>query len=196
MTILLKKALELYPNSKIIVTGYYKIVSKESNPTNLLILARLWRANARVSYLSENSAFFHEQSDIQLRKAVKEVNETDNRVFLALPTFEDDNAIFAKKSYLWGLGWGPIKGKKKSYWCIPADIRKKGGNATEREKPCEDFGYTGLKLAICRCSSVGHPNVKGALAYVEAIKQFLPGIIDAYLNPQDARSVRAEPAGA
>lgn len=162
-----------------IVTGYFRIVSGDSGIDRLALLlgaigfgfggplpgivgAALSAAQAK--HLRDRSLTFHKRATERLKQAVDEVDRElgGGRVVFADPDFKDKHAVFADESLLWGIELDTG----------PADDEDRGGVEGERAQACElvnrsDPDRSGMTK--CIRASVGHPNVKGARRYSEAI---------------------------
>jgi lysophospholipase L1-like esterase len=149
------------PETRIVVTGYYQIVSDASNPELLkMVLGMFGIVGGIVSQalrdkLASNCNAFASQANQSLEQAVNEVNNesgTPRRLFLAVPSFQEHNAIFAPDPWLYGLN---------------DDITPQDPVARERRDHCRAAGDRAP--IYCPLASVGHPNVKGAQEYAKKI---------------------------
>jgi len=171
-----------FPNAKVVVTGYYQIVSEDTSLDFLeLWLTYCWGPIAPIIFYIDK--YYTHLVEEQLRKiaqrcddfarianqrladAVKETNEAlgQEKVYFADPKFAAGNAIFATNSLLWGFSAaGSVE-----------DTPDQGGVAPEREAACAavpaDQPADGP--LICAKASVGHPNVQGAARYAYAVKR-------------------------
>ena len=187
MKLLLEKVVRIFGNAKtkIVVAGYFKIVSEESDLAGIMLLVgvvgaaagsfiqlpALGAADAFVykNNLVENSRIFEEISSTALSRAVREINNTsagNHRVFFAHPNFRPSNSMFAPNRYLYNLkplGFiddflhGPVHGSSL------AEDSIKG----YREQRCKEVGDRAP--FNCGVASAGHPNPAGAQAYRYAI---------------------------
>jgi lysophospholipase L1-like esterase len=170
-----------YPNAKIVVTGYYPIVGDRSN--FLLVKYMLaycfgplapfagildeifgW-TDDMFEEIAERCRTFADTANQRLGAAVDETNEElwESRVFFANPQFTSLNAVFAPRSYLWGLH---LSGS------FIQDTPDAGGVAPERAEACAAAPPERLADGefICTMASVGHPNLEGAVRYANAIR--------------------------
>lgn len=175
-TLLLRIAGTL-PSSRIIVTGYFPIIS--ANSDTLLLEALLIAAGLSVASIPgaivggvigpatkrkivANCTAFNNRSRTRLRMAVDEANAIIGgrpRIFLAIPRFTAMNAALAPNKFLFG---------------IHADLspEDEASVAGPRAVSCAaESGRTSLE--ICKRASIGHPNNAGANAYFNAIRPFL-----------------------
>jgi hypothetical protein len=162
------------PNTKIVVTSYYPILSRDSDPLRVPHLLQL-HGIALPDFLdtvpliqkifSLCLQFWHD-SEMWLGHAVTETNAAlgGNRIRFAVPEFTEKNAVFASDPWLWGVG-------------LPPDFPPEDEVAANRIPACDSF-YRGkiedlLACEECHRASAGHPNVPGASAFAKAVKQAL-----------------------
>jgi lysophospholipase L1-like esterase len=176
MSELLKEVKGEFKNAQVIVTGYYKIISSESDVSGLVALlvnlgflavgvegaiAAAILTAVEVGKMVERSRIFFEESKERLQQAVQATNDavtTGPSVKFAQPPFGDENALFAPNSWLWGLGLS----------LEPEDVPP-DGVADSRAAACEAAGDQTQSVDLCKRASVGHPNVEGASRYANAI---------------------------
>lgn len=179
MKILLQSASTKFKNAKIIVTGYYRFVTKDSSTAPLtwfligvgLALGGLGGAivggvlsDAAKNAMVSRSKTVATEANLQLQNAVTEIDTSlgGGRIFFAEPVFASKNAIFAPNPWVWGINWD----------LSPEDIEQDGGVARARGIACEDTEYddpTRTDEIICKRASLGHPNKKGANEYARVI---------------------------
>jgi len=184
-----------FSQAKIIVTGYYPIVSDDSDlNTLILLLAGLGMlaggtvggplgglagaivggvvSAAQKDVMVSRCKRFSDEANQKLQQAVLDVkaaNATKNlnqQIFFAKPDLKKSNAIFASDSWLWGI----------ENDLGPADDGQIGGVEQIRSDAChlvdsQEPGRT--SMTKCIRASMGHPNVKGAREYCRVIKAFL-----------------------
>lgn len=179
MKVLLDRVTKKFPSATIVVSGYYPIISEETDLAALeavligagVIVGGTWAVvpgatigagvTAVVGLLVKdklvtNSRVFAEESAAKLRAAVAEINSTlggQPRVRFADPRFGPQNAIFAPSSFLFGLN---------------LDLSPQDPIAAERIAACA-MAPPQIDRFICERASIGHPNAKGASAYADAI---------------------------
>lgn len=169
----------LFPNAKVVVTGYYPIVSEESDvsvlgpallnvgvlgvPSQFTAFARKYGGEPQLRRrLAKQSLAFHGAATESYVSAVAKVNRARHRDFRFVdPSFAPRNAIGAPDSWLW-----PVN----------ADDPAK----TSRIADCtERYGVVSLlpEAGKCRAASMGHPNVAGAAAYTAGIVRELETLV-------------------
>jgi hypothetical protein len=152
-----------FPNARIVVTGYFGIVSHLSSlPSVLPFLAALgvlpplplpdvpgWHELISLTKLASQSAAFYGQSERGLKQAVDEVNAAygGNRALFVSVPFGPQNAYGAPDSWLFQVG------QKDEVW-------------DERQRLCP-------RLDPCTGASMGHPNMRGAQVYADEITKAL-----------------------
>jgi hypothetical protein len=169
----------LFPNAKVVVTGYYPIVSEESDvsvlgpallnvgvlgvPSQFTAFARKYGGEPQLRRrLAAQSLEFHRTATESYIAAVARVNKAFNRDYRFVdPNFAPRNAIGAPDSWLW-----PVN----------ADDPAKASRIAE----CTDrYGVVSLlpDAGKCRAASMGHPNVPGAAAYAAGIARELETLV-------------------
>ena len=154
MNALLLSMLDRFPKAKLVVTGYYPLVSAQTSFTGVLAPLRPLR-----SRLVDLSAAWRQASDEWLRWAVGEANlrasRSKPRVLFANPEFAPEHCYAAPETYLRTLGealtdGSPLGQRRRSQcrWLKPLD-------------------------PICPYDMAFHPNQKGARAYADAVTQAL-----------------------
>lgn len=187
MKALLRKVTHKYPNATVVVTGYFRIVSEASDLPYLdALLVALGMLSSTILAAAVAGGVSDHQKDIMesrcktfasesvkyLKQAVDEIKAENallglnTKLFVAIPQFDDQNAVFAPDSWLWGIeaDFGP------------ADDYQLGGVEETRNDACNlvqsrEPGRT--NMTRCVRASVGHPNKAGAAEYAMAIKAVL-----------------------
>jgi beta-glucosidase/6-phospho-beta-glucosidase/beta-galactosidase/lysophospholipase L1-like esterase len=167
-----------YKKAKIIVTGYYPMLSEDSDLALLeAFIIGLGLTIAQITggiigavvgpvlkdQLAKRCRFFVEQSEIKLQQAVDEVNHTlinnfseaARRVFLAQPEFGKENAALASDRWIFGINLD----------LSPEDNLI----APSRRTACENAGSARTDVEVCKRASMGHPNERGAQEYAKEI---------------------------
>ena len=151
----LQQALLTFPNAKIIVTGYYPIITAATDwllfleitaPLFGLGLSLVALSHARMTY---RCRLFLDTAHTAMRRAIRIVDPTENRIRFVDPDFKSENALWASNSFLWGFPSDPLY--------------------DERKLLCSSMGGT----FTCPIASLGHPNALGAKAYTKAIREVL-----------------------
>jgi lysophospholipase L1-like esterase len=177
---LLKELTSKFQKARIIVTGYYQILSNESNLAFLdafmfttgLDLGSIPGAIVAgvatpeiLEKISGNCALFTAEANHQLQLAVAEANaalaqDGDARVAFADPKFSPANAAMAPDAFVYGIHLD----------LSPEDPESVAG---PRSAACEMAGSAQTDVAVCKRASVGHPNPRGAQAYASAVVALL-----------------------
>lgn len=194
-----------FPHAKVIVNGYFPVVSRQSN---LGSLVALWTGigvvtgglippdpiigGAMIAGFRERAAalsdLFFQESTSSLQLAVNSVNALPpplggNRFRYAALTFGPQNSYAGSDSWL---------------WLIPARGIVEDEAFHSRSRDCDTHQRTDL---LCYGASMGHPNVAGAQAYTNAITstaaQFLTEWRSAHVAslpaPENFLVIRAQP---
>lgn len=177
---LLKETHVAYPNAQIIVTGYYNMISIQSNP--LLYLALLSLFSALPPVVSElalpvlygltlkRSRVFFDISQLSLEKAVREVNpEINKQAIFIQGDWGDEHSIFAPKSRLFGFSFDLGKFDVKEANPLNVILEDDASVARARLSACM-AEQSDLK---CPIACIGHPNIKGASRNAELITKVL-----------------------
>jgi lysophospholipase L1-like esterase len=152
------------PATKILVLGYYPILSDSSSLSGIAPMASLYGVNSG-NFIGwnpwrkviDNAALFYNYSDELFEKAIAKASGADahrNRIILVKPFFRPQNAAFAAEPWVFGIRLPQL---------IPEDDM-----AEERQTAClvqPDLGKREFALR----ASIGHPNRWGARAYFNAI---------------------------
>jgi hypothetical protein len=172
MLSLLEKVCEKFSgsNCKIVVAGYYPILSPKSHPLGTIKLLSIYSIR-RPEFIVDDADFinpvvgrceqFFRQSNAQLQRAVADA--ADARIRFVPSGFSDDNSVFVPgTSLLWGLDLDGMK---------PQDP------VAAQRRPLCDMAHPGaLELPsreLCYRASAGHPNVRGAEQFsVQILKEF------------------------
>lgn len=185
------KIADTFPQARIVVVGYYQLISMQTKavelPKSLLGLVGLRKLGALINIpfyrdrwvrdsLARKSGYWQQYSDSSLNRAVEELNEARPlkdlssqtglpRAFFVPAPFKPENSYAAPDTYLWKLvSWGKSNDEKRA----------------ERKLLCRLEGKKDLAYSRCVKSALGHPNVKGAQAYFEAIKNKLAPAIESF----------------
>jgi hypothetical protein len=122
----------------------------------------------KLGQIISNCKLFATQSASDLQTAVDEQNTTEtaaHSVTAAFPYFNDDNAILANNSLLWGIKVDPF-----SFALNPLDhIEPVDSVVKERMIACDAAKLKDFELQEGRLASVGHPNLAGAKSYAFSV---------------------------
>jgi hypothetical protein len=182
---LLTQAVDWFPNSKILVIGYFPIISEKSDVDYLLrYLFKTVKFPHQLQFMLQNggtrlimkrirkkmiarSRFWVERSNAGFRDAIARANKTagSERVIFVESPITESGAFGTKSSMLWATD-------KDNF---PADERY-----TERKQMCPKVfeelkhdHYGKMSVRMCELAAIGHPNVEGSRAFAEAVKKTL-----------------------
>lgn len=172
---LLRKTATLYPHAIIIATGYYPIISEQSDIAPFLdflhaffperskqLLAK--DGGREKSKSAENSKAFYDHSNQLFTDGVDHVNHDlgETRLFFVKLPFSPENAFGAPNSYLWPI---PTIVSQDEVYLV-------------RQAQCLDaFGIDLTGLAICDLDPTAHPNVKGSQVIAGEIEKVLTDLL-------------------
>jgi hypothetical protein len=176
MLVLLKKISAKFSKStcRILVTGYYPILSAMSDPVGVSKLLSLFGV-AVPAFLENDFDFinpvlnrceaFFKDSSAELMKAIADAG--DPRITFVPSGFTDANSVFVPNtSLLWGL-------------TLTEGLDPQDPVAASRHPVC-NTAYPDpvqvLDREICYRASAGHPNVQGAVQFSKQIMAALRGI--------------------
>ena len=154
------------PKTKIIVTGYYQILSTYSDRLRVPHFIRLHgiyledilleMGDLVLDKIYAQHAMFAEQSAINLRRAVDETNQRlgGSPVRFVLAPFGPQNSALAPDAWIFG---------------VDAEFKPEDPFAAERHAICDREETDQLQRGMCYLASIGHPNVIGAQKFAEAI---------------------------
>ncbi|PYT96586.1 MAG: hypothetical protein DMG38_23245 [Acidobacteria bacterium] len=219
---LLPQVMTQFPNAIVIMTGYYPIVSGNTDLIKLseyltviglaggagppaagivggpgaaldylvgVPVAAVPIAAALRAALADRSQAFATTAFNGLTALVTQQNQglTTPRVALAWPSFSDDNAYAAPNCYLFLLEdflADEIRGSK--WQAPPGDWNTPEGVAYYLAEECS---IAHPSDPTCYAALVGHPNIKGAQAYAQAIISQLQGVLSARLSFPQPKTV-------
>jgi lysophospholipase L1-like esterase len=151
------------PSARIVVTSYYPVLSPESRLTLggeflMTLGVPVGNFSALMSglplwdkVLANCDVFFRDSTDA-MRRAIAAVN--DPRIRLAAPPFTAANAALASDPWLFGINWN----------LTPQDPM-----AAARHAACRLDEPDPIRREQCFRASAGHPNVKGARQFADAV---------------------------
>jgi lysophospholipase L1-like esterase len=174
MLVQLKKVIAKFtkPSCRILVTGYYAILSPQSDPVGVLRLLSLFGI-AVPAFLDKDIDFinpvlgrcatFYRDSNQQLAQAVADAG--DPRIRFVPSGFTDANSVFVSgTSLLWGLD-------------LDDGLAPQDPAAADRRPLCDAAHRDPLQIPereLCYRASAGHPNVQGAIQFSKQILAAIP----------------------
>lgn len=155
------------PSTKIVVVGYYPILSTDSELMRILpmlevhgigIPSNLYNGPILDKVISLCMQFWND-SNMWLERAVTDANASDghNRMIFIRSPLSEKNSVFATDPWLWGVN---------------ADLGPQDEVSKTRGSACQIFYCDEgdwLSKEQCFRASAGHPNVAGAAAIASAI---------------------------
>ncbi len=195
MTVLLESVRKRAPRAAVVVTGYFPIVSLESDLFGINEFALLTGeqvdetdeedVRTYIEAVSANSDLFHATSSTSLAEAVANVNgaypEAPPAIFVD-PGFGPANAVFAPDKWLWSLTasnavMAELVGDVLQFF--PEDSMLMTRVSVCLEEDVADNAFH------CLYVSIGHPNLAGARAYARSVINALEtiGILPANQSP-------------
>ncbi len=176
----LDQVLAAFPQTPVVVTGYYPIVSDASGLDDLLIWLRAQGVDQPedvselVAAMAANAQLFDAVARDSLQWAVDAANAADPPGWVAFadPRFGDAHSMFAPESRLWGLR---DRTTHESIAEIPFEWVPDDPMFPGRLQTCIDRIGTGPTVQ-CLYSSLGHPNRQGARAYTDAVIEALEAL--------------------
>lgn len=178
---LIRNVRDRMPQAPIIVTGYFPIISLASDLMGLLAWYQSEDVETSedlskfVEGASANSITFADSSRADLAAAVANASAAlppGPPIVFVDPGFTTDNAVFTPDSWLWGVTADRTRAGilASQLTLFPADPQ-----FPSRLPAC--LRSSGAELSLgCVFASVGHPNVRGAQAYADAIADALRNI--------------------
>lgn len=204
METLLSSVVSMFPGATIVLTGYYPIVSEQTNAdamyswVNMIGLLPPFLI-AKIVFLKEWLSWLHDrwqQNCNAFDKAIRDgqkgivakvntqLHATDPRIVFVTVPFAPKNCYGTDPgdTWLWTFG----------------DQTFAGGVAEKRRRDCVADGRTGPDLQFCSEGEAAHPNITGAKKYADAIIAALTPFVPrwrAQFAPPPARTmtVRIDP---
>jgi lysophospholipase L1-like esterase len=192
MQALLPQVIQTFPNAAIVVTGYFQIVTSESDTLALSALlaalgiqiggpvgglAGLVGGVIGKDQLVANSGEFAVDVYYGLTTVVQQTNAqygpTVAKVALASPGFGDPNGYHASSTYLWDVGYFAIDEGNGVAGVNPPTTYDTHSVAWNRARECAMASTP--PDPTCVDASMGHPNLDGEAAYAAAIEAQLAG---------------------
>lgn len=177
----LLEANRIAPQARLIVLGLYPIVSERSDVLGVQQLRDIFSGDSVVPFeglvtsLAAVSRIFSDTANAAIAAAVEQVNQSEestSMVAAAIPSFGDDNALFAPQSWVWNMTAenDAITGSNLGVELFPEDPV-----APLRWQACLQDGFS-VNLFLCLYASVGHPRPAGARAYADSVVLELRGL--------------------
>ena len=182
---LLKHATAVFPNAKIVVVGYFPIISTGSDVNKVsryLFKAVKFPHPVQFAFtnfaskqfmkvlrkkMADRSRLWVAESNRAYRDAVARVNSDlgESRVIFVESPISEARCFGTERPLLWDTDKDNL----------PADERY-----AERKEMCSEvfselkhYHYGKMSIRMCELAAIGHPNVEGAKATADAIKQKL-----------------------
>jgi lysophospholipase L1-like esterase len=194
---LLTEVIKNYSNARIVVTGYFPLISMDSNPTEiqdgvfallgenkpqelaaeltkkfLKILPKDWHQFHKA--LAERSDTWYEKSNEYLSRAVAEINSVEKSTsFSAVNPRVLFTAVPFSSKNAYAVDDSTL------LWRIKAKIKTDDEMFEARKKICEAVNNKLFGELTCHRAAAFHPNIKGTQEYAAAIKNKLAPILDA-----------------
>jgi hypothetical protein len=170
----LEEVTHQYPKALVVVTGYFPIVSPRTElpalkKLGLTLLGSVWVDR---DTLTARSRAWDAYSKYQLGEAVKAVNQKNGgraRVFFAPVWFKDEHCYGVPgTSLLWEGGEDPAAAQRQKWYT-------------------DHVGDSPAPPDSTPVASMGHPNVRGARVYADAVIAQLKGETDPMAAPTELR---------
>jgi lysophospholipase L1-like esterase len=178
----LDKIRATFPDARVLVTGYYAIVSRKSDLSQILqftdrVIEAATHENVHVPWLPRLStvpvvgravhdvfalldqdlaarcAEWRDAMHEVLREGAAQLDAGRGMAAFVDPDFQPEHAVFAPETLLWPF----VNGH-------PTDPR-----AGERRAWCDETGTQGFDRLVIECASMGHPSPAGAERYGQAL---------------------------
>lgn len=152
---LVEKAHALPGSPRVVLTGYYELVSDRSSPVagliiNVATLGTFPGASYR-ALVSRSKEWTTQYSALVADPIISDLDPAGDWLTFVEPGFGPGNALYTKNSWLW---WG-------------------ANDPMQTDRGIDCWSYLGQvatrTLAMCWGSPLGHPNTAGARSYAEAI---------------------------
>jgi len=207
MDALLARITNAFPNTNVVVTGYYPILSeKTANDLFMRVLAkRFYTPEATAPKMKDKTlrarliAISHEwyqTSDQMLAAAAQKIDSqltekgSHQHVLFADVAFAPENSFAARQSRLWGFDASWLRKMLALLTLGRVQLRTNDEQRNQRSKICEELltktktetpsekALREDRLTRCRLAAVGHPNRKGAAMYADAVGRLLRKMMD------------------
>ncbi len=177
MRLLLTFLASAFPNARMVVVGYYQIISRETHRdfVRKAVMRKIFGSSPKwffnIPFFDENrrlrdefakrSEWWLNSSNTHLEDAVKSVNRSfpvsgDRVVFVPTPFRPENSYGTGKQSLLWELNDA---------------FEVEDPMSAARAVTCKQDGKRSIRYEICKRAAAFHPNPAGAAAYAEKIKE-------------------------
>lgn len=220
METLLQRITRAFPNTHVVVTGYYPILSERS-ANDLFMRAltrRFYTPEAGAPRLNDQmlrarlisiSREWYQTSDQMLSAAARKIDAqlqaagSHQRVLFADAGFAPENAFAAGRSRLWGFDATTLRKLLVVLTLGKIKVRTNDDRRSQRSELCktilaktenespEERAARADRLLRCRVAAVGHPNRKGAAMYADAVGRLLKTLISETGWLRDSRTLAA-----
>jgi lysophospholipase L1-like esterase len=203
---LLRKITSSFPNTNVIVTGYYPMFSEKTKKDFFMKAwaKRLFKAklgDPRVSSqeilkrLIANSKAWYQTSNRSIAGVVAKINsELENqglrrRLRFAEINFLPEYSFGGAETRLWGFSKSPARRLAVISTLGKVPLETNDERRNERTRSCDQFfkektneteeqkKTREIRRLLCHFAALGHPNRKGALLYADAITGELKSMI-------------------
>lgn len=188
---LLEQTVETFPNAQIVVVGYFPIISTKSDinkisrylfkvvkfpqPFQFALTNGVSKQFMKIlrKKMAMRSRLWVTESSREIRDAIAKVNSKFNQprvIFVETPITEE-TCFGTKNSLLWETDEDNFPADERY-----ADRKRECPKAFDEMK-YQHYGK--LSVRLCELAAIGHPNIEGAKAYSEAIKnRFRANLLD------------------
>jgi hypothetical protein len=185
---LLEQTTGAFPNALVVVVGYFPIISTKSDvnkisrylfkpakfphPLQWTFTNPLSKQFMKIlrKKMAERSRIWVAESNREMRTAIAKINAKfdESRVLFVQSPITEENCFGTKNSLLWETNKDNLPGDERY---------------AERKKICSEVfdelkyqHYGKLSTRMCELAAIGHPNIEGAKAFAESIKNSLKPI--------------------
>ncbi len=190
MGLLLRFLATAFPNARIVVTGYYLIISKKTDPDVLrngvlkFALGKKPRHLFNIPFVGENRGLRNElarRSQDWVDYSTRYLGETVTTVNTEFPvegSGRGHRIVFVPAPFGPGNAYGASgEGERPFLWELNDRLLPEDPMLPSRSLTCAQDRIKGLNYQTCKRAAAFHPNPEGAEAYATAIKAELQKII-------------------
>jgi hypothetical protein len=204
MRSLLPRVLTTFPNAKVVVTNYYQIVSPQSEPKLLWELLKFWdivgdelgfTLELLMNKLTAQSFAFHDEITKGLRVVVPSARPLDVAVKAGSLRLQGggrtsrDMTAPPRRAAFAEIPFGP----KNAYGAPDTNLfilNEPDPAASVRKAECREH-YNGVLNPNCALAAGGHPNIRGAGIYADAIIAALRELVPEWREEKGERREEA-----